>query len=116
MDNEGQGEHVILYSKDIVLFADAFKQVFVDMPEITGINDIMRYDIRAYLKKMAEPVYERAYLDNGQLIPVLCHKVYHLNIVSQYTAVASQKKKLYKRSRLVLNQLGIKRIEIDVRV
>ncbi len=116
LDNEGQGEHIILYSKDIVLFADAFKQVFVDMPEITGINDIMRYDIRAYLKKMAEPIQERAYLDNGQLIPVLCHKVYHLNIVSQYTAVASQKEKLYKRSRLVLNQMGIKRVEVDVSV
>jgi len=42
LDNDGQGENIICYSKDIILFADAFKQVFMDMPEITGINDIMR--------------------------------------------------------------------------
>ena len=50
LDNEGQGEHVICYSKDIVLFTEAFKEVFADVPEITGINDIMRYNVRSYLK------------------------------------------------------------------
>ncbi len=111
LDNNWQGECVICYSKDITLFTDAFKSVFADMPEITGINDIMRYDIRAYLKKMAEPVQIRNYLENGQLKTVECHKVYHLNFVSKYTAISSQKEKIYKRSRLVMNQEGIKRVE-----
>jgi len=111
LDNEGQGESVICYSKDITLFTDTFKAVFADMPEITGINDIMRYDIRAYLKKMGEPVQTRYYLEDDELNRVVCHKVYHLNFVSKYSAISSQKEKIYKCSRLILNREGIKRVE-----
>jgi multidrug transporter EmrE-like cation transporter len=111
LDNDGQGEQVIRYSKEITLYTDTFKSVFVDVPDITGINDIMRYDIRAYLKKMDEPVHEKIYLEDGILKTIPCHKVYHLNFVSKYTAVSSRQEKIYRRSRLVLNQAGIKRVE-----
>ena len=109
--NDGQGEYVICYSKDIELYTAAVKKQFVDLPEISGINDIMRYDIRAYLKKMAEPVQEKVYLKNGELKTALCHKVYHLNIVSKYKSIYPKQEEIYKRTRLVLNQEGIKRVE-----
>ncbi|MEW5957383.1 MAG: hypothetical protein AB1801_06650 [Chloroflexota bacterium] len=109
--NNGQGEQIIRYSKDITLYTDTFKSVFVDVPEITGVNDIMRYDIRAYLNKMDEPVQERAYFEEGTLKTAWCHKVYHLNFISKYTAVSSHREKTYRRSRLVLNREGIKRVE-----
>lgn len=111
LDNDGQGEYIICYAKDITLFPNAFKKVFPDLPDVTGINDIMRYDIRTYLKKMDEPVQPKSYLDEGEVKTTLCHKVYHLNFVSKYTAVSSYKEKLYKRTRLVLNREGIKRVE-----
>ncbi|MBI1878376.1 MAG: hypothetical protein HYR94_09150 [Chloroflexi bacterium] len=111
LDNDGQGEYIICYAKDIVLFTAAFKEAFGDAPEITGINDIIRYDIRAYLRKMAEPVQPRNYLEAGQLKTVACHKVYHLNLISRYRSIQPQKEKLDRRLRLVLNQEGIKRIE-----
>ena len=111
LDNDGQGEQVICYSKEILLFADAFKRVYADASEITGINDIMRYDIRAHLKKMAAPVQEKNYLVDEQLTPLACHKVYHLNLISKYKSLPPQKQKIYKRIRLILNQEGIKRIE-----
>jgi len=114
LDNEGQGETVICYAKDIVLFTAAFKEVFVDVPEITGINDIIRYDIRAYLKKMAEPVQIRNYLAGGQLKALSCHKVYHLNLISRYKSIQPEKGKLYKHLRLILNREGIKRVEHGV--
>lgn len=109
--NDGQAENIICYSKEIVLYSDAFKQVFPDTPDITGINDIIRYDIRAHLKKMAEPTQKRFYLQDEQLHRVTCHKVYHLNFVSKYSLRYPKKMKLYKRMRLVLNREGIKRIE-----
>jgi hypothetical protein len=111
LDNEGQGEKVICYSKDIVLFTHTFKRIFADMPEITGINDIMRYDVRAYLRKMADPIQEKNYLEGEELKTVLCHKVYHLNLISKYKSVIPQKEKIYRRLRLILNRAGIKRIE-----
>jgi hypothetical protein len=111
LDNDGQGEHVICYSKDIVLFTDAFKKVFFDVPEITGINDIMRYDIRAYLRKMGEPLQERNYLERGELKTISCRKVYHLNLISKYTSTSPRKEKIYKRSRLILDREGFKRVD-----
>ncbi len=111
LDNDGQGENIICYAKDIKLYTDKCKRSLRDGPEITAINDIIRYDIRAYLKKMAEPTQTRRSLDDGELQTVMCHKVYHLNLVSKYKSLTFQKEKIYKRSRLVLNQKGIKRIE-----
>jgi len=111
LDNDGQGEDIICHSKEITLYTNAFKGIFGDVPEITGINDIIRYDIRAYLRKMDEPVEVKNSLQNGHLQPVTCQRVYHLNLVSRYSAPHPEKVKLYRRVRLVLNRDGIKRVE-----
>ena len=113
IDNDGREENIMRHSKEIVLYPDAFKQIFGESITITGINDILRYDIRAYLNKMAEPVQERNYLENGELKSILCHKVYHLNIVSRYKTVRPTKAKIHNRIRLVLDQTGIRRLETD---
>jgi hypothetical protein len=42
---------------------------------------------------------------------VHAQKVYHINVVSQYSSASFRNKKIYKRMRLVLSRLGIKRIE-----
>lgn len=111
LDNDGQGENVIRYTKEVVLYTDAFKRAFVDVPNTSGINDIMRYDIRAYLNKMADPIQEHYYLQEEQLLSIQCHKVYHLNIIYRYASPNTDKDKLFTRTRLVLNREGIKRIE-----
>lgn len=111
LDNSGQGETVIRYTKNITLFTDIFKQKFVDMPEITGLNDIMRYNIRTYLRKMDEPVEERYYPEDGRLKTIITHRVYHINLVFKYTSKHLQTEKMYRRIRLILNRAGIKRLE-----
>jgi hypothetical protein len=110
LDNDGYGEYIICYTKEIALFAEAFR-IFANTPEITGINDVTRYDIRPYLRKMDEPIQERNYLVAEQLSRVRCHKVYHLNFITRYKSILPQKEEIYKRIRLILNQEGIKRIE-----
>ncbi len=111
LDNDGYGENVIRYTKEVILHPDVFKKVFVDIPNITGINDIMRFDVRVYLNKMGEPIQERYYLQNEDLLPIKCHKVYHLNIVYRYASPEMAKDKLFTRTRLILNREGIKRVE-----
>ena len=111
LDSDGREEKIIRHAKEIILYSDAFEQIFGDMVQITGVNDILRYDIRAYLNKMSEPVQERNYLENGELRSILCHKVYHLNIVSRYKTSQPQKAKVHNRIRLVLDRTGIKRME-----
>jgi hypothetical protein len=111
LDNDRQGETVICHTKDIVLNADLFQQAFAGLPKTNGLNDIIRYDIHPYLRKMDDPVEDQLLLHDGELKVVHSHKVYHINFVSQYTSISSPNEKIYRRMRLVLNRLGIKRIE-----
>jgi hypothetical protein len=111
LDNDQQGETVICHTKDIVLNADLFRKAFAGLPKISGLNDIIRYDIYRYLRKMDDPVEENLLLREGKLEVVHSQKVYHINIVSQYSSTSFRNEKIYKRMRLVLSRLGIKRIE-----
>ncbi|HJS18553.1 MAG TPA: hypothetical protein VJ785_07380 [Anaerolineales bacterium] len=111
LDNDQKGETILCHTKDIVLNADLFQKAFVGLPKTSGLNDIIRYDIHRYLYKMDDPVEDQLLLRDGQLTMVQFQKVYHINVVTQYSSPGSQNEKLYKRMRLVLDRLGIKRIE-----
>ena len=78
---------------------------------MSGLNDIIRYNIQPYLRNMADPVEDQFLLEDGYLKKVHTHKVYHVNIVSRYKSISPQVEFLYKRMRLVLNRQGINRIE-----
>jgi hypothetical protein len=111
LDNEGMGETIICHTKDIVLDGDLFPKAFRGLPKVSGLNDIIRYNIQPYLQKMADPVEEHPLLEDSQIKMVHTHKVYHVNIVSRYKSISPQVEILYKRMRLVLTRQGIKRIE-----
>jgi len=111
LDNEGMGETIICHTKDIVLDGDLFPKAFKGLPKVSGLNDIIRYNIQPYLRKMADPVEEQLLLEDGQLKRVNTHKVYHINVVSRYKSISPKIEILYKRMRLVLTRQGIKRIE-----
>ena len=111
LDNDQQGETIICHTKDIVLNADLFRKAFAGLPKISGLNDIIRYDIYRYLRKMDDPEEENLLLRDGKLEVVHSQKVYHINIVSQYSSTSFRNGNIYKRMRVVLSRLGIKRIE-----
>jgi len=111
LDNEGMGETIICHTKDIVLDANLFPKAFKGFPKVNGLNDIIRYNIQPYLRRMADPVEEQFLLENGQLKTVHTQKVYHVNVVSRYKSISPGVEILYKRMRLVLTRKGIKRIE-----
>jgi len=111
IENDRAGETIIRYTKDIVLFADAIREIMGAATQITSINDIIRYDIRSFLSKMDDPIQDRLMLKDDELITVPTHKVYHINLISKYAARAPKKDKVYRRHRVILNRSGIKRIE-----
>lgn len=111
LDNEGMGETIVCHTKDIVLDADLFQKAFKGIPNVSGLNDIIRYNVQPYLRKMADPVEEQLLLEDGELKTVRTHKVYHVNVVSRYKSISPKIEILYKRMRLVLTRKGIKRIE-----
>ncbi len=113
ISNEGRGEYIICYTKDIELQIKNPEKTLPGFPEINGLNDILRFDVRHFLKKMAEPVQERYLIQNGELVPLLCHKVYHVNVVTRYKTVQPGLNKENRHLRLILNQDGIRRLEND---
>jgi hypothetical protein len=111
LDNEGRGETIICHTKDIILYAGLFQKVFEGLPKVSGLNDIIRYDIHPYLRKMDDPIEEHYLLENGELKTIQTHKVYHINFVSRYRSISPKVEKMYRYMRLVLNRQGIIRIE-----
>lgn len=111
ISNEGRGEYIICYTKDIELQIKQADKILPGFPEINGINDILRFDIRHFLKKMAEPVQERFIIRDGVLTSLLCQKVYHVNLISRYKTVLPGVNKENRHLRLILNQKGICRME-----
>jgi hypothetical protein len=111
ISNEGRGEYIICYTKEIELQIKNAEKVLPGFPEITGVNDILRFDIRHFLNKMAEPVQERQLIQNGELISLLCHKVYHVNLIARYKTVQPGVKKENRHLRLILDQNGIRRLQ-----
>jgi hypothetical protein len=105
----GSPETAILYAKLVELHADAFQFLTEDGLEITAINDIMRYDIRPFLRKMDDPYQERLTLRGDEVVPVRCHRTYHLNLVSAFTA--GDGTTTCERTLIVLDRKGILRIE-----
>ncbi len=111
LSNDGRGENILCYSKEITLKSDSFAKRYPDFPPITGVNDIFRYDIRHFLSKMAEPIQVRQTVHKGQLHSLHCHKVYHVHMISRYKSAQPGTGKLRRHLRLVLNQFGIRRVE-----
>jgi hypothetical protein len=110
VDNDGQEENVICYTKEVVLQTAAFSHIYTGGPPITGVNDIMRFDVRPYLRKMDDPMERRLYLEDGQLREVNCDKVYYINFVTAYTVGEAQEFIKLERTLLTLTRDGIKRV------
>ena len=109
--NDGQGEQVICYAKEVVLYKDIFHKIYGKGLQIRGLNDIMRYDVHQLLRKMANPRQNKYMLDGEKLKTIRCHKVYHVNIVSVYRVRTPIRDEVITKTRLVLDRKGIKRVE-----
>jgi hypothetical protein len=112
IDNAGLGETVIRYSKTVTLYRDAFDAPFAHGPDVTGIVDIMRYNVRPFLHKMANPSQRLTYLEAGKLHTVVAHRVYFLNFVIVTSSQSDPQQRSYQRVRVMLDRKGIQRVEI----
>jgi hypothetical protein len=109
LDLPSQQETVILYTKDVMLNGAAFRYIREHDLGGNAINDIMRYDIRPFLRKMDDPRQEKLMLEGERVVRVRCHRTYHLNLVSVFRN-ADQDAPTSERTLLVLDRKGIVRI------
>jgi hypothetical protein len=102
---------VICYTKEVVLRANAFQQIYTGGPQITGVTDIMRLDMRPFLRKMDDPVARWFYLQDCEVKTAQAAKVYYLNFVTAYTAGDSHPLEVIKRTQVTLTRDGIRRVD-----
>lgn len=105
----GNPESVIHYSKLVELRKDAFRYLSGGGLEISAINDIMRFDVHPFLRKMDDPFQLRLALLGDKVQSVRCHRTYHINLVSVFQDEDGTA--TYERTLLVVDQRGIQRIE-----
>ncbi|MEZ4614901.1 MAG: hypothetical protein R2867_05205 [Caldilineaceae bacterium] len=108
---DGYSEHVLRYSRNVRLIADAFRKVRHEGTALTGLSDILRLDIRPFLHKMDNPTERRYHLDGDKLRTIKLNRVYYINIVSTYSRAGEEELIISKNVRVTLNRKGLVRLE-----
>ncbi len=106
-DNKFSREHVFLYQKQIELSPKIYQKIYHDYP-ISGINDILRFNVSKFLVKMDNPDKPIFVLTSDGYKQVKAQRVYHLNMIIRYVVKQTVH---YARYRIVLTKKGLKRIE-----
>lgn len=100
-------ERVILYKKTVKV--DRAKMTKDASYQYSGVNDIIRFQIGSFLRKMDNPQVEVDTIDeDGNLKKTMCPKNYYLNVVLQYHYDDITD---YKHFRITLTRDGIQKIE-----
>ncbi len=107
IESEWVSESVLRYRKRIKLSSRAISSAFHDI-DTDGINDIMRFNIADFTRRMGNPRKELFVLDEDDYRRVKAERVYHINMILRY---GGGDRVRYKRLRIVLNRRKIKRIE-----
>ncbi|UOD34777.1 hypothetical protein DSN97_00100 [Deferribacteraceae bacterium V6Fe1] len=103
------GENVLKYERKVKLNNNIIKSAFKD--RIEGLNDIMRFDIEDFTRKMDDPKSNLYFVEGCNVKKVDASKVYHINLVGEFKTF--DRHFLFK-VRIVMTKKGIKRIEIPL--
>jgi len=106
-DNRYTNEKIMLYRK--LLQIDRSKLDESSKYFVSGLNEIIRFNVQSFLSKMDNPETVLFCInEKGELIQTLGAKVYYLNFIIQLKYLDFES---YKRYRVVFNREGIKEIE-----
>jgi hypothetical protein len=107
IENRWVGEDILLYRKRIRLHPKRVRRIFSEY-EVAGVNDIMRFNVQEFLRRMDDPKKELFVMDDEGYHRIRGARVYHLNMIVRMTFAG---RNLETRYRVVLNREGVKRIE-----
>ncbi|MCB9139945.1 MAG: hypothetical protein H6642_16500 [Caldilineaceae bacterium] len=114
VDQEGQAEEIIRYEKRVLLRGDKVDQLYGDVPPVSAVKDIMRLDVREFLRRMADPTERYLTLsDDGDTVKrIKAPRVYFINVVQVYYRTDSRSPIHTSRTRVALTRRGIHRVEM----
>lgn len=100
-------ETVILYRKKVQLDRSAMERS--STYAFSGINDIIRIQVRPFLRKMDDPITTLSIVnEDGEMVDVPCTKDYFINIILQYRYGDVTE---FRRFRITLNRDGVKDLQ-----
>jgi len=100
------GEDIMKYEKKIKLNNRKIIKSFYD--KIEGLNDIIRFNVNHFTRKMDDPSVT-LHTSENDMKKITASKVYHVNLVIEFK---SEEEYSSYKVRLILTKDGIKRIEI----
>jgi hypothetical protein len=107
----GRPESVMAYRKEVRLQAAGLQR---GLASVEGLTDIIRFNLARVRRRMDAPIelYTLVHPTTHELVEVPCGRVYHLNIVLRTTTRSDGASRVeLERVRVVLDQLGIRRVE-----
>lgn len=106
-DNRYAGEKIILYRKWIQLDAEILGEY--SQYDISGVNEIIRFDLGNFARKMDEHAYE-LYVPEGDsgYMAIKGEKIYYVNFLIQLRHEGNVD---YRRFRLMITRDGIREIQ-----
>ncbi len=107
IENNLLGEKIIYYRKFIKLYPKDIEKNYQEY-DINGIDDIIRFNITPFLKRMDDPQKPLYILTGNGYKKIWGQRVYHVNMIIKFT---TEKDTRYKRFRIILTREGLKRIE-----
>jgi hypothetical protein len=107
VESRGVGEKIIFYRKLLRLDQKALDNSYGNY-NITGVVDIIRFNVSRFIQKMDNPEIPLYYLQDDQFEKTLGEKVYFMNMVIRFKL---DDQTSYRRYRIIFNRRGIKKVE-----
>lgn len=108
VESRGVGEKIIFYRKLLRLDHKALNNSYGNY-NITGVVDIIRFNVSRFIQKMDNPEIPLYYLkDDDEFEKISGEKVYFVNMVLRFKLDDMTS---YRRYRIIFNRRGIKKVE-----
>lgn len=106
IENTFDLEKIILYRKHIRINRKQLNLVY-EQYDISGINDIIRFNISTFVKNMDNPKIPIYVLEDGGYESLKADKLYYINFIMKFQ---SHDHSSYSKYRIVFNRSGIKKV------
>ena len=112
VEEEGKPERVVKYEREVSLYPSRVSEFHERRRDL---NDILRFNIVPLIAQADDPIVDYLNLneETGQLETLRCKRVYHINVVTKYSASPSNGGSVasLERIRIILTRDGIERLE-----
>ncbi len=107
IEQKGANEQIILYRKFIRVNRQKLNKNYKHY-EITGVNDIIRFNVSRFVKNMDNPKVPAYVLNDDTCVNIEGDKLYYINLIMKFQNEGNSN---YRRYRIAFNRDGIKTVE-----